>query len=159
MELSSCIFLNMKLLSEFRLKTKLLIFAYKALQIHTRLLPCFKKKTYLVLSLVLLPRTSSPIVLRNSNVCVLSYLLPVSERTGEVVFVTCNAHLDSDNSHSSPCVGLLLQVPEFLNTLLGFLISAIRLSVFPSLKFLQIPGQVAMLLARTLNDIALKIQN
>ena len=64
----------------------------------------------------------------------------MSERTGEVVFGTCNAHLDSDNSHSSPCVGLLLQVPEFLNTLLGFLISAIRLSVFPSLKFLQIPG-------------------
>ena len=69
MESFSCIF-YMKLLSEFRLKTKLLILAYKA-----ALPPSFKKPVYSHLW-SLFPSTSSPIALRNPNVRVLSYLLP-----------------------------------------------------------------------------------
>lgn len=72
---------------------------------------------------------------------------------------THSDHLDLNNSDPSPCLALWLQIPECLKKLFGFLILPIPLLVLPSLKFLQIPGDVAMFFHINLNDIAFKIQN
>lgn len=95
----------------------------------------------------------------------------VSKRMREVVLRVHSDHLDSDNSDPSPCLALLLQIPECLNILFCFLIlpfcgriffygiHSMPLLIFPSLKFLKISGEVAMKKHGNLHDITFKTQN